>query len=613
MDQNNRTLQLVSIQHELAMSIGLDLNLAVMLEVFIGRMQQRLSLSAIQMFIRNPDISLTHNIDKAYLSSPQTLSDSDEQHWLNQQIAQFYVMPEQNISALQYEKKYWYLLRITDVGVVAAQRKKVAIENMVLQALRPLLSRLALSCQACIEHQFLLDEIKNRKKVEQQLIEQTYIDHLTGLPNRKMFNLSLEKNVAKALREHSCGAVLYIDVDRFKLVNDTLGHGVGDELLISVANLLKSCVRNGDALARVGGDEFIMTLSQLGESAAEVETTVSRIAQKMLRMTATPLELKHCSVNVSLSIGICVFPVFTNNQHLNLKQHCNAAVKNADIAMYQVKRNTRNNYAFYRHELQVLSDKRINIEKHLHIALREQQFSLHYQPLVNKSGQIIAAEALIRWHSPDLGWVSPADFIPIAEESGLIVDISQWVVNKACGLIAELTQKNVFSTLKYLSINISPRYFSQTNFVAKLNKAVVEHQIEPTHLRLEITEGVALVNIDNAIHTMQVLREQGLYFMLDDFGNGYSSLSYLHKLPLQAVKIDRSFITDIHLSSNNRVIVNAMIDISSHFSLECIIEGVENQAEADYFRDKAIAAIQGFHFYRPLPEADFVRLVLTNH
>jgi diguanylate cyclase (GGDEF)-like protein len=384
---------------------------------------------------------------------------------------------------------------------------------------------------------------------------------------------------------------------------------VGDELLVRVTSLLKSCVRCGDSLARVGGDEFIMILSELGDNEADVEAKVSRIAQKMLDMTSVPLDLKHCSVNVSLSIGICVFPVLTNELKLNLKQHCNAAVKNADIAMYQVKRNSRNNYAFYRHELQVLSDKRINIEKHLHIALREEQFSLYYQPLVNQAGQIIAAEALIRWQSPDLGWISPADFIPIAEESGLIVDISQWVVNEACRLIAELEQQGAFSGLKYLSINVSPRYFSQPHFVAKLLETVKQYQIDPTHLRLEITEGVALINIDNAVHTMQVLREQGLYFMLDDFGNGYSSLSYLHKLPLQAVKIDRSFITDIHLSSNNRVIVNAIIDISSHFSLECIIEGIENQAETDYFRDKPIAAIQGFHFFRPLPEADFTRLL----
>jgi diguanylate cyclase (GGDEF)-like protein len=610
MDQNNRTIQLVSIQHELAMSIGLDLNLSAMLEIFMSRMQRRLSLSAIQIFIRNPEIPLASCSDRPYMSFPQTLNDGAEQNWLNQQVADFYLTTELNITSLHFEQNHWYLLGIADIGVLAIQRKLVLIENMVLQALKPLLSRLALSCQACIEHQFLLDEIKARKKIEQQLTEQTYIDNLTGLPNRKMFNLNLEKMVAQALRENSFGAVLFIDVDRFKLINDTLGHGVGDELLVRVASLLKSCVRSGDTLARVGGDEFIIILAELGGNEIEVETTVSRIAQNMLNTTADALELKHCSVNVSLSIGICVFPVFNQHLGLNLKQHCNAAVKNADIAMYQVKRNSRNNYAFYRHELQVISDKRINIEKHLHIALGEQQFSLYYQPLVNQAGQIIAAEALLRWQSPDLGWVGPADFIPIAEESGLIVDISQWVVNEACRLIAKLEQQQVFGNLKYLSINVSPRYFSQPNFVAKLIDAVQQYQIDPAHLRLEITEGVALIDIANAIQTMQILREQGLFFMLDDFGNGYSSLSYLHKLPLQAVKIDRSFITDIHLSSNNRVIVNAMIDISSHFSLECIIEGLENQAEVDYFRDKPIAAIQGFHFYRPLPEADFVRLLI---
>ena len=609
MDQNNRTLQLISIQHELAMSIGLDMNLSVMLDIFMTRMQQRLSLSTIQVFMRNPAVASVDTIDKPFLSFPKNLTHLSEQNWLSQVVAAFYKNPELSISPHQYTNSHWYLLRITDIGVLAVQRKVGEIDNMVLQALKPLLSRLALSCQACIEHQFLVDEVKTRKKVEQQLIEQSYIDGLTGLPNRKMYNLSLENSIAQALRENSCGAVLFIDIDRFKLVNDTLGHGVGDELLIKIVSLLQGCVRVGDTLARVGGDEFVITLSDLGDNASDVETTVVRIAQKILAMTVTPIELKHCSVNISLSIGICVFPVAHDQLKLSLKQHCNAAIKNADIAMYQVKRNVRNNYAFYRHELQVLSDKRINIEKHLHIALREKQFSLCYQPLVNKAGQVIAAEALIRWHSPDLGWVGPADFIPIAEESGLIVDISKWVVNEACGLIAELEQEQVFSRLKYLSINISPRYFSQPQFVEKLLATVKQHQIEPNHLRLEITEGVALVNIDHAIKTMQLLREHKLDFMLDDFGNGYSSLSYLHKLPLKAVKIDRSFITDIHLSSNNRVIVNAMIDISSHFSLECIIEGIESQAETDYFQDKPIAAIQGYYFYRPLPVADFRRLL----
>ena len=609
MDQNNRTLQLVSIQHELAMSIGQDLNLTVMLDIFMSRVQQRLSLSAIQVFIADLDVASSKRSIQPYLCSPKVLAEGVEQTWLNQHVESFYRQAELTITTHQYAQSHWYLLHIGNIGVLAMQRKMVAIEDMVLQALNPLLSRLALSCQACIEHQNLLNEIKARKKIEQQLIEQSYIDNLTALPNRKMFNLSLEKNVAQALRENTCGAVLFIDVDRFKLINDTLGHGVGDELLIRVARLLKSCVRNGDTLARIGGDEFIIILSDLGQNKAEAETTVARIGQKMLMMTAAPLELKSCSVNISLSIGICIFPVVNEQFSLSLQQHCDAAVKNADIAMYQVKRNARNNYAFYRHELQVLSDKRINIEKHLHIALREQQFSLFYQPLVDQTGKVIAAEALIRWHSPDLGWVSPADFIPIAEESGLIVDISEWVVSEACQLIAQLERQHSFANLKYLSINVSPRYFSQPYFAAKLVAAVQHFKIEPKHLRLEITEGVALINIDNAVNTMQTLREHDLYFMLDDFGNGYSSLSYLHKLPLQAVKIDRSFITDIHLSSNNRVIVNAMIDISSHFSLECIIEGVESQAETDYFRDKPIAAIQGFYFFRPLPVADFIDLL----
>jgi diguanylate cyclase len=596
----NRTLQLISIQHELAMSIGLELNLNSMLTTFMQRIQQRLSLRAVYIFsddqVKQPQWCYpNHDV------SPQ------QRAVLHEAIQRFNEQSHDEYSP--DTGTLIYLFRITQVGTLVLQRSHQAIDLAVLHALKPLIKRLAVSCQACLEHQALKDEIAARQLIEQQLLAQTFEDALTHLPNRKSFNLSLQKELNEiAERQQSC-AVFFIDVDRFKLVNDALGHAVGDELLIAVAAKLSSCIRSEDILARVGGDEFTLLLKDLGADQREATEKASIIAQKIMRLTAQPMKLNQHTVHISLSIGICLYPsaqLPTEKRHANLAA---SIVSNADLAMYVVKHNNRNGYLFYHLELHVAALRRTNIEKQLHTALHQQEFQLFLQPLVNSIGEVIAAEALLRWHNKELGWVSPAEFIPIAEECGLIVDISDWVVLNACQLIAELERLHAFSSLQYISVNISPRHFNQPLFVSNLLNTVALVGIENCHLRLEITEGVALEDIERAIEIMQVLRGHQLYFMLDDFGNGYSSLSYLHKLPLHAVKIDRSFISQIDQKTSNQVIVNAMIGISAHFSLACIVEGIENPAEASFFATHDIAAFQGFHFFKPMAQPQFLALL----
>jgi len=596
----NRTLQLISIQHELAMSIGLELNLDSMLTTFMQRIQQRLSLRAVYIY---SDDHLT----QPQWSYPNHVLEPQQSAVLQQAIQSFNAQPVA-VYTLD-DTALIYLFRIAKLGTLVLQRSYQAIDLSVLHALKPLITRLAVSCQACLEHQALKDEVAARQLIEQQLLAQTFEDALTHLPNRKSFNLSLQRELNEiGQRQQSC-AVFFIDVDRFKLVNDALGHAVGDELLTAVAAKLSQCIRKEDILARVGGDEFTLLLKDLGADQREATEKASVIAQKIMRITAQPLKLHQHTVHISLSIGICMYPsaqLPTEKRHANLAA---SIVSNADLAMYVVKHNNRNGYLFYHLELHVSALRRTNIEKQLHTALHQDEFQLFLQPLVNNKGEVIAAEALLRWQNKELGWVSPAEFIPIAEECGLIVEISDWVVLSACQLIAELEQLQAFSTLQYISINISPRHFNQPLFVSGLLEAVAQFNIEHAHLRLEITEGVALEDIERAIEIMQVLREQHLYFMLDDFGNGYSSLSYLHKLPLHAVKIDRSFISQIDQQASNQVIVNAMIGISAHFSLTCIVEGIENAAEAHFFAPHDIAAFQGFHFFKPMPQSQFLSIL----
>ena len=483
MSEMTRTLQIISIQHELAMSIGLDLNLDKMLQLFLDRAKKRLSLRSAVVFKEAP----RSRNDSDILCYPYNHRPDDTNDWLTERVYEFSQLNVQNVCR-QRGDSYYYLFKIPKFGAISFERKRTPIDDIVLNALSPLFSRLAVSCQACLEHQNLVDEITNRKAVEEQLRLQTYQDVLTGLPNRKMLNINLQSLLTNAQQHGQYGAVFFIDLDRFKLINDTLGHSVGDELLINITSKLKACIRRDDTLARVGGDEFILLLGD---------------------------------------------------------------------------------------ELQVMSTFRSEVEQRLHVALREEAFELYFQPMVNVAGGIVAAEGLLRWHDEKLGWVGPQEFIPVAEECGLIVEIGQWVLRQTCLLISQHLDWFAEGKLRYISINISPRQFSQPHFVAQVLEIIEEFTFPHSYLRLEITEGVAMENINSAIYIMNALIVHELFFMLDDFGSGYSSLSYLHQLPLKSVKIDRSFVSKIDQNTDNQVIVEAIIYISQHFSLECVVEGLE--------------------------------------
>ncbi|MDO6841888.1 EAL domain-containing protein [Paraglaciecola chathamensis] len=601
MSEMSRTLQIVSIQHELAMSIGLDLNLDNMLRLFLDRAKKRLSLRSAVVFKEAP----RSKNDSDLLCYPYDHRLDDTNDWLSEQVYDFIQRELTNICR-QRGDNFYYFFKIPKFGAISFERKFTPIDDIVVNALLPLFRRLAVSCQACLEHQNLVDEISNRKAVEEQLRMQTYQDVLTGLPNRKMLNINLQSLLTNAEDHGQYGAVFFIDLDRFKLINDTLGHSVGDELLINITSKLKGCVRRDDTLARVGGDEFILLLSDIGPTEQSAVAKATKVAEKMLGITRDSIELAHCAVFTSFSIGIALFPSPELNVKKTIAEQAKQLVKHADVAMYKIKHTSRNGYLFYRQELQIMSAFRSEVEQRLHVALREDAFELYFQPMVNVAGEVVAAEALLRWHDAKLGWVGPQDFIPVAEECGLIMDIGQWVLRQTCELITQHLDWFEQGTLRYISINISPRQFSQPHFVEQLLEIIEEFSFPHSYLRLEITEGVAMENITSAINIMKALIAHELFFMLDDFGSGYSSLSYLHSLPLKSVKIDRSFVSKIDQSTDNQVIVEAIIYISQHFSLECVVEGLETPEEYAYFHKKDVAAIQGFHFYKPLSRVGLV-------
>jgi diguanylate cyclase (GGDEF)-like protein len=606
----NRTLQIISIQHELAMNIGLDLKLENMLNTFMQRALHRLSLSSVMMYVFNQKDNSIDTLSSAndFQIHCYPKSENNQQDWLTDQAISYFARQQDSYLHIERQSSQYYFLQVPQFGVLILERRNQPIDEMIMAALLPLLSKLSASCRACQEHQSLIEEIDARKNAEKLLIQQSLLDPLTGLSNRKMFNMNLEAALINSEKSGMLGAIFIIDLDRFKVINDSLGHVIGDEVLRVISQRLLKCIREGDSLARIGGDEFVLLVVGLTPEHTSSMSRAEKVAEKVLTLMAEPIHVEKHVLNISTSIGINLFPV-AEDRKLTTEQQSDLLVKNADLAMYKVKHANRNGFCFFSKELQSFSEKRTQIEKQLRTAITENEFEVHYQPLVAVDGQVLGVEALLRWSNLELGHISPVDFIPIAEESGLILEIGAWVIEQVCKFIHSMEVTAQVNAPKYISINVSPRQFVHHNFADNLICILNKYKVDSKRIRVEITEGVAIDNIELTVQKIQRLKEYGVVSMLDDFGSGYSSLSYLHQLPLQTIKIDRSFISNIDTSNNHRVIVDSIIDICEHFSLECVVEGVENSGEFNYLSTKKITAFQGYYFHRPMPEEKLIALL----
>ncbi len=439
------------------------------------------------------------------------------------------------------------------------------------------------------------------EKTNEMLQAQAVSDPLTGLPNRRLMLDRLKHALASSMRSGREGALLFIDLDNFKTLNDTLGHGIGDLLLQQVAQRLESCVREGDTVARLGGDEFVVMLEDLSEKDLEAAAQTEAIGEKILASLNQPYQLgKHEYLN-SPSIGATLF-----NDH---QQSIEELLKQADIAMYQAKKSGRNALRFFDPQMQETINARATLESELRKALACHQFHLYYQIQVDSiqedgSHRPLGAEALIRWAHPKRGLVLPAQFIPMAEETGLILPIGQWVLETACAQI-KTWQYNVLTRDLVLAVNVSAKQFRQADFVAQVQAAVQRHGISPMLLKLELTESLLLENIEDTIATMNALKAIGVKFSLDDFGTGYSSLQYLKQLPLDQLKIDQSFVHDLVSDSSDRAIVRTIIAMAHSLKLNVIAEGVETEEQRQLLQDKGCIHYQGFLFSKPVPIEQF--------
>ncbi len=439
-------------------------------------------------------------------------------------------------------------------------------------------------------------DITVRKQAEEEIRKLAYYDALTGLPNRRLLRDKFEIAMSLSNYTGQYGAIIFLDLDNFKTLNDSLGHDYGDMLLKEVSKRLSHSVRDADTVARFGGDEFVVLLENIGLDYHEVIARVTHVTEKLRSVLSFPYHLNDYVQHSSPSIGVSLF--------LGNEVSFDEQIKRADIAMYEAKNNGRNNVRFYAPQLLQSLHARVTLETELRNSIRDNQLELFYQIQVNTDRQAIGAEALIRWHHPTRGMVSPAEFIPIAEESSLICDIGDWVLDAACHQISIWQEDERFRQLN-LAINISAFQFMRGDFVDKVKKAVANHQINPARLKLELTETVALENIELVIDKMLVLQDTGIQFSLDDFGTGYSSLAYLKRLPVNQVKIDQSFVRDMATNANDAIMVKTIIDLAKNFGLEVIAEGVETEEHIVTLKQQGCTLYQGYLFSKPVPIKDF--------
>ncbi|MGE6369840.1 bifunctional diguanylate cyclase/phosphodiesterase [Planococcus kocurii] len=433
-------------------------------------------------------------------------------------------------------------------------------------------------------YSLIIRDITDRRTNEEKISNLVYLDSLTSLPNRRLFNDRLRSTINQALESKMVLSVLYLDLDHFKMVNDTYGHQLGDQLLVKVADRIKSCIHKNDTLARIGGDEFILLLSNTDDE--KTQTT----AQKILEMLSNPFQLNNEAVFITPSIGASLFPADSTDAE--------TLVKNADLAMYRVKEEGKNNFQFFTSEMNELIARKSKIAMSIRKGLELNEFSVHYQPQFDlETEKIIGVEALVRWHHAKLGTISPAEFIPIAEESGMILRIGEFVLRTACQQTKDWQDAGVEPFR--VAVNISAKQFSQGNIAEVITLALDDAGLAPEFLELELTESI-IQGATSAISKMQQLKAMGIHLSIDDFGTGYSSLSYLKLFPIDTLKIDQHFTRNILIDSKDAALVDTIIQMARNLGLNVIAEGVETLEQLTFLKARQCNQAQGYYFQKPL-------------
>ena len=492
-------------------------------------------------------------------------------------VSQLYDFPLAVVLGLSEQEQMQKASQLKRVYLLRASVASVAITLIVIVLLR-------LSLQLKHSRNSALEEhIVHAKKIEHL----AFHDSLTGLPNRSFFSQLLSQGIAESKRYERCFALLFLDLDRFKIINDTLGHDAGDELLKEVARRLTEALRETDTVARLGGDEFVVLLPEMND-----EKQLSAVAKKILSTVGRPFHLAGQDLRVTVSIGISVFPTDGEDEQ--------TLVKNADIAMYHAKEGGKNNFCFYSDELSADSLERLALESSLRVALDRNEFVLHYQEKHDlRSGEITGAEALLRWQHPTLGLIQPKQFLPLAEDTGLIIPIGRWVIEAACKQANRWLEEGLAP--RCISVNLTERQFTDAHLLDDIASILHTTAINPTQLELEITESVLLSNFDRALETLSKIKKMGVRIAIDNFGTSYTSLSTLDKFHFDTLKIDGSVIRDIANEPSDKQLTEAIISVGRTMAMTIVAEGVETREQADFLLASSCDQVQGFYYNKPTP------------
>ncbi len=601
------TIKLISLQNELLLSIGESLHAREVIHSFMQRARNLLNLESIHLYSFHEGPRHSQQIEHDIAAPHGDIRPHNHEKVMTL-LQQFTRSEARSFEQLELNHTHYLAYSFHPYGVLLLV-KKTAFAPGLPEALISIVKKLARHYKICIQHKQLKDQISNIQDIRKSYEQQAKQDPLTNLPNRREFRYALYQEIAKAQRYHVFGALLYIDLDNFKHINDSLGHSVGDILLTQIAEKLKAQARAGDSVYRIGGDEFVYILTNIGDNKTTAVNTTQHVASRILQVMEQPVSIGEFSLHITPSIGIAIFPCDNENE-------CDSesVLKHADTAMYRAKEQGRNRFEFFDPTMQDEANKRLIIEDHLRKAIAKDELHLAYQPIIGANNRIVGAESLIRWNNPTMGNITPNDFVYIAEESNLILTLSDWIVEHACAFASKLYKqlpKN--SDFQYISINISPRQFIQQDFVDHLLDIINRHHAPTEFIKLEFTENVLAQNIDTTVGKMNRLIDHGIDFMLDDFGTGYSSLSYLHRLPVNILKIDKSFVSNIEQQTpEQRTIIDAILVMADKLDIKCLVEGVETEQDYRYMKSRNIYGMQGYYFHRPMADEQLVKLLLQN-
>ena len=576
-----------------------------MLKVFLKVCFNRLSLTSAHIYTycdsNGLPIKLATQQNASYqhlLSMPKMNSGL---HWPDDEMLIQFVKSlneiQENHSFQVSENKYLFGFIIPQHGLLVFQTNYL-LEESVQRALTPILQKLSISYYTSIVHDSLVQEVKSRKIAEDKIIFQAQHDELTKLYNRQHLNVLLAEDIDDSIRNNHFGCVIFIDLNRFKPINDAMGHAVGDQILMLLSTRLLTLSDDNQVVARFGGDEFILLLKKLP---LNYQVIVEQSITQINRLLSRPFEVNSASYKLNCSIGYAIYP----EQSINV----NDTIKFADIAMYEAK-NTKTLLGLKYHE--TMSDKinkRIAYVEEIKHALINNDFKLYYQAQYNHNGDIVGAEALLRWLHPVNGMESPSVYIPIAEESDLILFIGEWVLEQACQDIYALEQIGLPTHFKNIAINVSAKQLIQHDFENIVLNTIEENNISPSHLVLELTESLLVENIEHSIELLSNFKSFNIDCAIDDFGTGYSSLTYLQRIPASVLKIDRSFVTNIDKSKDSAAIASMIIGLAKTLNMKVLAEGVETLEELACLKSLGCYNYQGFYFSKPMPFNDFVELL----